>query len=94
MKTNFLMPEKAHPINNLEQRMVELNIMLYENFGSFENIFTLLQKMYEDLPEGSEKVKLLNLILHFRCLNQITSGGPEFLEIIDERNSYKNGFLP
>ncbi len=94
MKTIYLMPESAHPINNVEQKMTELNVMLFEKFGSFENVFEIIQNIYDKLPEDPEKEKLLNLILHFRCLEQITAGSPEFLEIIDERNSYKDGKLP
>ncbi|MEI7487454.1 MAG: hypothetical protein WCJ72_08605 [Chryseobacterium sp.] len=94
MKTNYLMPENEHPINNIEQKMTELNVMLFEKFGSFENVFELIQKIYDQLPEGSESKNLMNLILHFRCLDQLAGGSPSFLEIINERNSYKNGILP
>lgn len=94
METNYLMPKSAHPINNLEQKMIELNVMIFEKFGSFENVFEVIQNIYNKLPEDPENEKLITLILHFRCLEQLTSASPEFLEIIDERNSYKNGILP
>ncbi|MBO6184197.1 MAG: hypothetical protein J6O88_05805 [Chryseobacterium sp.] len=94
MKTNYLMPESAHPINNVEQKMTELNVMLFEKFGSFENVFETIQNIYDKLPEDPETEKLMTLILHFRCLEQLAAGSPGFLNFIDERNSYKNGILP
>jgi len=88
------MPENVHPITNLEQRMTELNLILCEKFRSFENVFEFLQGLQNTINEGAEAENLTNLILHFRCLNQLTAGAPEFADLIEERNSYKDGLLP
>lgn len=94
MEKIFIMPEKAHPVNNLEQKMIELNVMLYESFGSFKSIFEFIQDLCESIPEGADRKKMMKLILHFRCLDQIAAIKPGFSDIIDERNSYKDGTLP
>lgn len=94
MKTIYLMPESAHPINNVEQKMTELNVMLFEKFGSFENVFEMIQNIYDTLPEDPETEKLMFLILHFRCLEQLSTGSPAFRNFIEERNSYKDGLFP
>ena len=91
----FVMPDKIYPINDLEQKMVELNVLLYENFENVSDVSETIGKIFDAIPEDSgDKDKFLNILCHFRCLEQLVSGNPSFMEIIKERNSYKDGTLP
>jgi hypothetical protein len=94
MKSYYVMPENPHPINDVEQKMIELNVMLYENFGSYEKIFEFLQEIHSEAENSKKKEDLLSVILHFRCLDQLSKRSPGLLEIQEERNAYKNGALP
>ncbi|AZA93048.1 Uncharacterised protein [Chryseobacterium nakagawai] len=86
----FIMPPKKNPVSDLEQKMVELNILLVEKFGNADEVSRIVRKVFDSLPDKSEdKVFFFNVVNHFKYLNELLNENPAFLDLIQERDSYK-----
>jgi hypothetical protein len=89
-KIAFIMPKRKEPVSDLEQKIVELNIMLVEKFGDIDSVSAIVEKVFNTIPGESNQKELFNgVVNHFKFLAELLRENPEFLEIIAERNSYK-----
>jgi phosphoenolpyruvate carboxylase len=89
-KIAFIMPKRKEPVSDLEQKIVELNIMLVEKFGDIDAVTAIVEKVFNTIAEESKEKDLFNgIVNHFKYLAELLRENPEFLEIIAERNSYK-----
>ncbi len=86
----FILPKRNHPVTDLEQKMIELNVILFEKFGNIDVVSKIVNDVFRSMPEDNkDKETFLNVVNHFEYLAELISGNPAFLEIILERNSYK-----
>ncbi|KFF26858.1 hypothetical protein [Chryseobacterium vrystaatense] len=86
----FIMPDRRNPVSDLEQKMVELNVLLVEKFGNVDAVTKIVNDVFTLIPEDSaEKQVFFNVVNHFKYLTELITSNPSFLDIIQERDSYK-----
>ena len=89
-KITFIMPDRKNPLSDLEQKMMELNIVLIEKYGNVEEVSKIIENVFNKIPEKSEeKIEFFNIVNHFKYLSFLLEGNPNLLTLIEERNSYK-----
>ena len=86
----FILPAKKEPVSDLEQKMVELNVLLVEKFGNADEVARIVKEVFNLIPNDSEEKELFfNIVHHFQYFKELVQGNPAFLELIKERDSYK-----
>lgn len=87
-----------YPIDQMENKIVNLIVSIYEDFGSSEMVTDAIFEMYAKAEVNAsleEKVKFQKILGFFRCMtNMVEEDSETFLDLQLERKNYNDGTLP
>lgn len=98
MKLKSYRQQEIYPIDQMENKIVDLILNVYDDFGSAEILSDAIFEMYakaEAQASPEEKEKFLKILGFFRCMtDMVTENSETFNDLQIERKSQNDGILP